>query len=128
MVTTNLPENYPKKEFANKKANFKCKILNIKKPEPTKIDDEFAKNLGAKDLSDLKILITKQIQNQYKMSLDAISKENILDQIEKLHKVEIPENLIQQELSLITKNLKKEDISRDVSASMSKNDARSSAR
>jgi trigger factor len=113
VVTTNLPENYPKKEFANKKANFKCKILNIKKPEPTKIDDEFAKNLGAKDLSDLKILITKQIQNQYKMSLDAISKENILDQIEKLHKVEIPENLIQQELSLITKNLKKEDIEKN---------------
>ena len=112
-VVTNLPENYPKKEFANKKANFKCKILNIKKPESTKIDDEFAKNLGAKDLNDLKILITKQIQNQYKMSLDAISKENILDQIEKLHKVEIPENLIQQELSLITKNLKKEDIEKN---------------
>ena len=45
-----LPENYPKKEFANKKANFKCKILNVKKHETVKIDDQFAKNLGAKDL------------------------------------------------------------------------------
>ena len=25
-----LPENYPKKEFANKEASFKCKILNLK--------------------------------------------------------------------------------------------------
>ena len=53
-----LPENYPKKEFAKQKANFKCKILNVKKPEPVKIDDQFAKNLGAKDLNDLKELVT----------------------------------------------------------------------
>ena len=71
-----LPENYPKSEFANKKANFKCKILNVKKPETVKIDDQFAKNLGGKDLNDLKELITKQIQNQYKINLDALAKEN----------------------------------------------------
>ena len=40
VVNATLPENYPKKEFANKKAIFKCKILNIKKSEPVKIDDE----------------------------------------------------------------------------------------
>ena len=104
-----LPSNYPKKEFANKKAIFKCKILNIKKPEPVKIDDQFAKNLGAKDLNDLKINVSKQIQNQYKMNLDAISKENILNQIEKLHNLDIPSNLLEKELSLISQGLKKED-------------------
>jgi len=104
-----LPENYPKKEFSNKKASFICKILNVKKPQPVKIDDEFAKTLGAKNLKDLKELVTKQIQNQYKANLDALSKENILNQIEKLHDVSIPDNLIQQELALITKGLKKED-------------------
>jgi|TARA_B110000438_G_C15812296_1_gene650217 trigger factor len=108
-----LPENYPKKEFANKKAIFKCKIKNIKKSVPIKIDDEFAKNLGAKDLNDLKILVTKQVQNQYKMNLDAVAKESILDQLEKLHNIEIPENLIEQELLLITQNLKKEDIEKN---------------
>ena len=112
-INTTLPENYPKKEFANQLANFKCKIINIKKPEPVTIDDQFAKNLGAKDLNDLKLLVTKQIQNQYKMNFDQISKENILDQIEKLHDVEIPENLIQQELQLITKDLKKDDIEKN---------------
>ena len=47
-----------------------------------KINDEFAKNLGAKDLPDLKLLVKKQIQNQYKINLDSLSKENILNQIE----------------------------------------------
>ena len=112
-VITTLPENYPKKEFANKKANFKCKILNVKKPVSVKIDDEFAKNLGAKDLNNLKDLITKQIQNQYKMNLDALSKENILEQIEKLHKIDLPDNLVNQELALISQGLKKEDMEKN---------------
>ena len=101
-VKVNLPENYPKKELSNKEAIFKCKIINIKKPEPTKVDDNFATTLGAKDLNDLKQLVIKQISNQYKTSLDALSKEDILDQLEKLHEVDVPDNLIQQELSLIT--------------------------
>ena len=109
-VSAVLPENYPNKEFANKKANFKCKILNLKKPEIVKVDDQFAKNLGAKDLNDLKQLVNKQIQNQYKMNLDAFSKEKILEQVEKNHKIDLPDNLVQQEIALISQGLKKEDL------------------
>ena len=108
-VTATLPENYPKKEFVNKKANFKCKILNVKKPETVKVDDQFAKNLGAKDLKDLKQLTNKQIENQYKMSLEELSKEKILNQLETMHDVQLPDNLVQQELAIISQNLKKED-------------------
>ena len=112
-VRATLPENYPKKIFANKEANFQCKILNIKKPEPIKINDQFAKNLGAKDLNNLKELINKQIQNQYKMNLDSLSKETILNQIEKIHTIELPDNLVQQEISLISQGLKKEDLEKN---------------
>ena len=112
-IEATLPENYPKKEFANKKANFKCKILSVKKPEPIKIDNQFAKNYGAKDLNDLNQLVSKQIQNQYKMSLDAFSKEAALNQLEKMHDVELPDNLIEQELAIISQGLKKEDMEKD---------------
>ena len=112
-IETTLPENYPKKEFANKKAIFKCKILNIKKPEPITIDDQFAKSLGAKDLNDLKQLVVKQMQDQYKMGLDAIAKENILEQIEKLHNFDLPKNLIQQELSIMTQGLKDDELDKN---------------
>ena len=112
-VMITLPENYPKKELANKKANFKCKILKVQKPEAIKIDDQFAKSLGAKDLNNLKELITKQIQNQYKINLNVLTKENILNQIEKLHEIELPDNLVQQELTLISQGLKKEDLEKN---------------
>ena len=71
------------------------------------------KNLGAKDLNHLKELITKQIQSQYKTNLDAISKENILNQIEKLHEVDLPDNLVQQELAIMSQGLKKEDVEKN---------------
>ena len=112
-ISTILPENYPKKELAMKVANFTCKILNVKSSESVKIDDQFAKNLGAKDLNDLKVLVSKQVQNQYKASLDAISKGTLLDQLEKIHNIDVPENLVQQELALISQDLKKEELEKN---------------
>jgi trigger factor len=110
IIEVNLPENYPNKELANKKAKFECKIINIQKATEAKIDDTFAKNMGAKDLTDLKLLIEKQITTQYKQSLDSITKKEILDQIEKLHKIELPKNLVEQEVHLMTHQLKKDQI------------------
>ena len=73
------------------------------------MDDNFAKMMGAKNLADLKILIEKQITNQYNQALNSITKKEILDQIEKNHNIDLPKNLIEQELDLMTKNLKPED-------------------
>jgi len=108
-IEVNLPENYPNKELANKKAKFECTISNVQIENEIKIDDTFAKNMGAKDLSDLKSLIEKQISAQFKQSLDSIIKKEILDQVEKFHKTELPKNLVEQEVHSITQNLKKED-------------------
>jgi len=108
-VIVNLPANYPKKELVNKKTIFECKINNIKKPIDTKIDDDFAKKMGTKNLEDLKNLINKQMTNEYKNSLNIITKKNILEQLEKSHTIELPPNLVDQEAKLLTKNQKEED-------------------
>ena len=109
LIDAVLPSNHPKKELANKKTKFECKILNIKKAKENKIDDSFAKMMGAKDVKDLKSLIEKQISSQYSQALNSITKKEILDQIEKNHQVDLPQNLIDQEISIMTKNLKPED-------------------
>jgi trigger factor len=104
-----LPENYPQKEFANKKANFFCKIIAIKKSEDVKIDDAFAKNLGAKDLADLKLLVSKQINDEYKNSLDKLAKTQILKEIEKFKVDEIPGNLIDEEIKVLAQGMSEDD-------------------
>ena len=109
IVEAKLPENFPEKDLINKNAKFTCKITNIKKPEEVKIDDEFAKNLGAKDLNDLKSLISKQINDEYKNSLDRLSKNQILKEIEKFKISDIPENLIEEEVKILSQGMSEED-------------------
>ena len=104
-----LPENYPQKEFANKKAKFICKIIAVKKSEEIKIDDVFAKNLGAKDLNDLKILVSKQINDEYKNSLDKLAKTQILKEIENFKVDEIPSNLVEEEVKVLAQGMSEED-------------------
>ncbi len=109
VVEAILPENFPEKDLVNKKAKFNCKIINIKNPEDVKIDDNFAKNLGAKDLEDLKKLISKQINDEYKNSLDRLTKKQIIKEIEKFKVDEIPENLIEDEVKILSQGMNEED-------------------
>jgi trigger factor len=113
IVEAVLPENYPHKEFSNKKAKFICKILNVKKSEDVIIDDDFAKNLGAKDLIDLKSLVSNQINDEYKNSLDKLAKTQILKQIENFKVEEIPENLIGEEVKILSQGMTDEDIKKN---------------
>ena len=109
IVEATLPENFPEKELVNKKAKFNCKILSVKISEEVKIDDQFAKNLGAKDLKDLKTLISKQINDEYKNSLDRLSKNQILKELEKFKVDEIPQNLVDEELKVLSQGMTDED-------------------
>ena len=109
IVEATLPENFPEKELINKKALFNCKILSIKQAEEVKIDDDFAKNLGAKDLKDLKSLISKQINDEFKNSLDQLSKNQILKEIEKIKIDELPQNLIEEEVKILSQGISEDE-------------------
>ena len=108
-----LPENFPEKELVNKKAIFECNITAIKNPEDVKINDDFAKTLGAKDLNNLKELISKQINEEFKNSLDMISKKQILEQIEKQKLENLPKNLIEQEVKILSQGMKEEELKKN---------------
>ena len=108
-VEATLPENYPEKDLVNKKAKFNCKIKNVQRSAEVNIDDDFAKNLGAKDLNDLKTLITKQINDEYKNSLDQLSKNQILKEIEKIKIDEIPDNLVEEEVKILSQGMTEDE-------------------
>lgn len=113
IVDATLPENFPVKELANKKAKFTCKVINIKNREDIIVNDEFAKNLGAKDLNDLKFLISKQINDEYKNALNQLSKNKILEEIEKFKVEEIPQNLIEEEIKILSEGMTDDQIKKD---------------
>ena len=112
-VEVDLPENFPDKELVGKKAIFECKITSVKKPKEVKIDDNFSKNLGAKDLNDLKKIISKQISEEFKNSLEILTKNKILKEIEKFKIQEIPENLIEEEIKILSQGIKEDEIKKE---------------
>ena len=65
--------------------------------------------MGEKDIKDLKSLkfLNKSQVNTPKL-LNLITKKEILDQIEN-HQIDLPQNLIDQEILIMTQNLKPED-------------------
>ncbi len=100
-VKINLPENYPNKELANKTAIFNCKIIEVKKSESVVIDDQFAKNLGAKDLIDLKTLLEKQLSREQSSITETIVRKEILDYLDKNCKFDLPEDMVKNEQEIV---------------------------
>ena len=111
IVKINLPDNYPKKELAGKASEFKCKITNIKSPEEQKIDDAFAKNMGAKDLSDLKSMIEKQISKEFESITNQFCKKEILDQLDKQFKIDLPKGMLEAEVKTVEHTMVHEKMS-----------------
>jgi len=113
-VEVNLPENFPEKELVNKKGVFQCKINTIRMPEEVIVNDDFAKNMGAKDLKNLKELISKQINEEYKNSLSMITKKKILEQIDKQKIEDLPHNLIEQETKILSEGMKEDEVKKNI--------------
>jgi len=105
IAKVNLPDNYPKKELAGKEAEFKCKIKEVKKGEDQKIDDAFAKNMGAKDLKDLEAMIAKQISREFENVSDQLLKKEILDELDKKYNFELPKSLLEDEVKNVEHTL-----------------------
>ena len=109
-VEVTLPENFPKKELVGKKGTFICKINFIKKPKDVEVNDKFAKTLGAKDLNDLKKIISKQINEEFKNSLNMISKNQILKGLEQIKVGDLPQALIDEEVKLLGQGQTSDDL------------------
>ena len=112
-VEVNLPENFPKKELIGKKGIFKCKINSVKKPKEVEVTDEFAKTLGAKDLNDLKKIISKQINEEFKNSLSIISKNQILKGLEQIKVEDLPQSLIDEEVKVLGQGQTEEELKKN---------------
>lgn len=91
-----FPQDYPNQNLAGKKALFEIKVKDIKRKELPPLDDEFAKQVGAENLEDLKQKIRKELE-------EAIAKESgngleaqVIDQIIANSTFEIPKSLVEQ--------------------------------
>ena len=100
-VKVKFPKDYGAEHLAGKEAVFEVTVHEVSKQGEMKIDDELAKNLGLDDLAKLKDVIKEQIESQYAGQTRAKVKRQLLDQLDKQYKFELPEGMVQQEFDNI---------------------------
>ncbi|MDR3290197.1 MAG: trigger factor [Rickettsiales bacterium] len=121
-VKVKFPENYGKKELANKPAVFECKIHEVSRPQFPDLTKEFLKtNFNLESIEKLEEEIEKELKKAYENNTKNKVKKEIFDWIAENIKLDLPKSLVETELKRqvndkttdkekidITKNVEKE--------------------
>lgn len=95
-----FPEDYHGKDVAGKTVTFEIKVKSIAEPAMPEIDGEFAKLLGVEDgdVSKMRAEVQKNVEREVKRRLLARTKENVMQALLEVNKIEVPKALIQLEI------------------------------
>jgi trigger factor len=93
-----FPADYFKKEVAEKKADFLVKVKALHDKKLPALDDELAKDVGKKDLAELKSEIERLIVDGKKSEIRRGYADQVRAYLLKTYDFEIPEGLIKDEV------------------------------
>ena len=96
--TTQFDETFKQKELVGKTANIKLTINEIKKKTLPAIDDEFAKDLGFENMSELREKLQEKLHEAKKQQIQKLQKAEIINKLIESHTFDVPESLINKEL------------------------------
>ncbi|MGL4397853.1 MAG: trigger factor, partial [Hyphomicrobium sp.] len=105
VITATFPDDYPMPTLKGKAATFDVKVKAVAKPNVPAIDDAFATGLGAENLANLRELVSAQIKREYEGAARMKLKRELLDELDKAHKFELPPSLVDFEFDNIWKQL-----------------------
>jgi trigger factor len=107
-IDVTFPADYQAENLKGKPATFAIVATEVKTAGETKIDDEFAKTLGLKDLDQLKGLIRDQAQQELNGLTRTHMKRRLLDQLASDHDFEVPPSMVEAEFNNIMGQLRHE--------------------
>ena len=96
------PADYFHKDVAGKKLDFEVKVNDIKKVITPEINDDFARTVGRfADLGELKKSVKEGLTREKKLKENQKLRLEILDSIIQRSKIEVPDNLLNNQLDLM---------------------------
>jgi trigger factor len=107
-LNVRFPEDYPSENLKGKPATFDIKVKSVKVASETKIDDEFAKQLGLNDLEQLKGLLSDQQRQELNGLTRTHMKRRLLDQLAADHDFDVPPSMVEAEFQNIMAQLRHE--------------------
>ena len=116
-IEVTLPENYPDKKYAGKKAVFKVEIKGLKEKNLPEINDELAVKVGKATAAELKEEVKDQILSKKQENENVSMKNQILEDLIKKHKFELPENMVARQLKVLMEKAENELVSKGMEES-----------
>ncbi|MDY7098858.1 MAG: trigger factor [Pseudomonadota bacterium] len=107
-ITVTFPEEYQAEHLAGKEATFDITVKQVKVETETKIDDEFASNLGLDSLDKLKEIMKGQLEQQTAGLTRTQMKRSLLDQLAEGHDFAVPQGMVDAEFEQIWAQLQQE--------------------
>ena len=104
-ITVTFPEDYQAENLKGKETTFDIVAHEVKAPAETKIDDDFAKELGLEGLDQLKELLKGQLEQETAGLTRTAMKRSLLDQLAAGHDFDVPPTMVEAEFSQIWQQL-----------------------
>ncbi|WP_066555625.1 trigger factor [Croceicoccus bisphenolivorans] len=107
-ITVTFPADYQAEHLKGKEATFDIVVKEVKVATETKVDDEFAKNLGLEGLDKLKELLKGQLEQETAGLTRTQMKRQLLDQLAAGHDFAVPPTMVEAEFEQIWNQLTQE--------------------
>lgn len=100
-VKVTFPAEYQAAHLAGKEAQFDVTVKKVEKPGKLEINDELAKQLGLESAEKLRETVRGQIENQNGLFTRARVKRMVLDKLDEMTAMELPQKMVAQEFDNI---------------------------
>lgn len=101
-ITVTFPEDYPMEQVAGKAVLFDITLKELKTKELPELDDDFAEEVSEfETLEELRASLEERYRNQAQEQTNNNIDEAIVDELVKISEVEIPESLVQDEITQV---------------------------
>ncbi len=105
-VKVTFPEDYGAKTLAGKEAVFECDVKSVNTKHIPEINDELAKHVAGVDtLDEWKKEIEAQLRHEIDRRNQSAKEDAILAQVVDNSKVELPEEVIEEQLDIVMRDL-----------------------
>ncbi len=126
-IKVTFPEDYHAENLKGKETTFKVKVHEIKTKENRELNDEFFEDLGMEGVNSLETLkesIKEHLEAHKKTDIENKFVDDMLDAISKQTEIDIPEEMVEDEINHLIKRfeeqLKYQGVSLDLYYSLTK--------
>jgi len=107
-IKVTFPEDYQAENLKGKEVTFDITVHEVKVPGESKLDDDFAKQLGLESMEQLKGLLRGQLEQETAGMTRTQMKRSLLDQLAAGHDFDVPPTMVDAEFEQIWAQLQQE--------------------